>query len=206
MIKVKTTADTYKSVVLRRAILICWALLFVCFVVKIFGGNYFAIMVNSPRFVQFCQFVDNNIVLYGLTALISSFISYFLFYLALLQQLWFNKKQLFIFILSVSLFCIFRVFTDKYGMLNALNLIFNIIQFFVLPHILGLEISKKGILRNVMGNILNFVFQLIAVITKSIGTKIFTDSSLVAIIFMIDMYIMLTLYYLYSNDTRKENK
>lgn len=204
MIKVKTTADTYKSVVLRRAIIICWLLLFVCFALKIFGGNYFEIVVNSPNFVAFCEYLDSNIILYGLIGLISSLISFGLFYLAILRKIWFNKKQSIIFFVSTVAFCIIRVFTDKLGIFDYINIIINIIQCFVMPFALNFEISKGYILRVALGNILNFLFQLVAVITKSIGLKIITESSLISIIFMIDLYIMLSLYYLYANVKRKE--
>lgn len=203
MIKVKTTANTYKSVVLRRAILICWALLFVCFVVKIFGGNYFAIMVNSPNFVQFCQFLDSNIVLYGLIGLISSLISYFFYYLAILKKLMFSKREFIIYVASVFVFCILRVSIINFEYRSVITTVVNIIQCFVIPLFFDNKPCKRYVFRIAIANVLNFLFQFIAVITKNIGFNFTTDSSLVTTIFMIDLYIMLALYYLYSNNYKK---
>ena len=204
MIKVSTTADTYKSVVLRRAILICWALLFACFALKLFGGNYFEIVVNSPKFVEFCQFLDSNIVLYGLIGLISSLLSYALFYLALLRQLWFTKRQFIVYVISVLFSCIVRIVFDNEGIFSIIINILNVVQCVVMPFVLRIDFSKRYIFRVIIGNILNFAFQFIAIITKDIGIKFITGSSLQMLIFTIDVYIMLGLYYLYSNRKDKE--
>lgn len=203
MIKSKTTVENYKSVVLQRAILICWALLFVCFTVKIFGGNYFAIMVNSPQFVEFCQHLDSNIVIYGLMGLVSSLITYALFYLALLRQMWFTKRQFWIYLVSVLVSCVIRVVFDAEGVYSVIINSFNVLQCFILPLVFTRP-CKPYVLRIFVGNVLNFVFQFIAIITKNIGIKFITESSLQMLIFTIDVYIMLALYYLYSN--RKETK
>ena len=205
MIKVKTTDDTYKSVVLRRAIIICWLLLFVCFALKIFGGNYFEIVVNSPNFVAFCEYLDSNIVLYGLIGLISAFVSYSLYYLAIFKQIWFSKKQFIVFIITVVVFCIARIILMECNC-NNFAFIFDIIQYFIVPFALNYDINKKNILRVIIAFSYNFAFQLIAVITKNIGIKLTTDNPLVAIIYMIDLYIMLVLYYLYSNNKKGNEK
>lgn len=201
MIKVKTTAETYKSVVLRRAIIICWLLLFVCFTLKIFGGNYFEIVVKEPRFVEFCQYLDNNIFLYGLIGLISAFISYSLYYLAILRQIWFSKRQFTVFIITVIVFCIARIILMEFNF-NNFAFIIDIIQYFIVPFALKYNINKRNILRVIIAFSRNLGFQLIAVITKNIGIKLTTDNPLVAIIYMIDLYIMLGLYYLYSNNKK----
>lgn len=199
MIKVKTTVTTYKSVVLRRAILICWVLLFVCFVVKIFGGNYFAIIVNSPKFVAFCKYLDSNIFLYGLIGLISSLISYFFYYLAILKKLMFSKREFIIYITSVIVFCVLRVSLIHSPLRNAFSYAINFIQYFVVPFLFEFHISKRNIVRTTIAFVLNLIFQIVSIITKNIGIRYITDSSLEMIIFTIDVYIMLVLYYLYSN-------
>lgn len=203
MSKIKTTANTYKPVVLQRAILICWGLLFVCFAIKIFGGNYFEIVVNSPKFVEICTYLDSNIFIYGAIGLASSLVSYFLYYLAILKQLTFNKKQLYVYLLTVFVSCVVRVEYDSQGATSIIINIINVAQYFVVPFLLGLDFNWRGFLRVCFAFSLNLCFQLIALFTKNIGIKFTTESSLVTIIFMIDLYIMLVLYYLYSNYTKK---
>jgi hypothetical protein len=157
-------------------------------------------MVTSPKFVQFCQFIDNNIILYSIIGIISSLISYYFFYLAILQKFTFSKKEFGIYFISVVVFCILRVYAIDSDYRTAISLFSNIMQYFIIPFAIGVEFKKKSIIRLVIGNILNFVFQLIAVLTKNIGMNFITNTSLVATIFMIDLDIMLILYYLYSNN------
>lgn len=40
MKKEVVTEDNYKQIVLKRMIIICWVILFVCFIIKIFGGDF----------------------------------------------------------------------------------------------------------------------------------------------------------------------
>ena len=42
------TNDNYKQKVLQRMILVCWIILLICFVIKLFGGNFFAFVGSSP--------------------------------------------------------------------------------------------------------------------------------------------------------------
>lgn len=197
------TDENYEEVVLRRAINICWILLAICFVMKIFGGNFFDIVCNNEKFVEFCSYVDNHLWCKIIIGSISSYISYSLFYLALARKVWFTRKETIFIIISVPIFVCLRIPLES----NAIiTFIINAIQYFGLPFF----VKRKDkciewfIPRFIYGNILNFVFQLISIITKSIGIKLVTDSFLIGIIWMIDVYIMLALYYLYSNKKKGE--
>lgn len=141
MLKSVTTSENYKAVVIRRTIFICWSLLLVCFAVKIFGGNYFEIAVKSSVFVSFCNYVDSHIILYGAIGLISSLVSYALFYLAILKQLWFNKNQTIIFFISVTSFCILRIITEYQTHHLIFSYTINAVQYFVVPYLFGVPIS-----------------------------------------------------------------
>lgn len=45
---VVTTKDKYNRVI-KRSIILCWIALAICFIVKIFGGNFFEIVVHNDR-------------------------------------------------------------------------------------------------------------------------------------------------------------
>ena len=45
---VVTTRDKYNRVI-KRSIILCWIALAICFIVKIFGGNFFEIVVHNDR-------------------------------------------------------------------------------------------------------------------------------------------------------------
>lgn len=195
------TDENYEEVVLRRAINICWVLLAICFVVKIFGGNFFDIVCNNEKFVEFCSYVDKSKLLQFIIGCISTFITYTLFYLAICQKIWFTKRELVIVLVTTPVFVLLRMLND------TLAFIMNFIQLFAMPFIF--KRNKSIILKSwfirvlIYGNVLNFLFQLISMITKSQELGYLTNNFLVAIIFAIDVYIMLALYYLYSNKKRR---
>lgn len=196
-ISVKTTDKNYKPVVIKRCIIACWILLGICLVIKLFGGNYFAILCTNERFTAVCNFVDEIIPLKIAIGCISSYISYSLFYLAMLSKKWFSKREIIIVLVSVPVFVILRYFNSS-SLSNIINLLCNIIQYFIIPLFFEWKNRKYIFPILIFGNILNFAFQFICVIVKNIGIKFITDNTLTSIIFMIDMYIMLALYYLYS--------
>ena len=63
-LKVATNEDNYKEIVLKRAINLCWFLLFVCFIIKIFGGNFFNIVCEKENFVKLCNYIDSRWLYY----------------------------------------------------------------------------------------------------------------------------------------------
>lgn len=198
------TDENYEEVVLRRAINICWVLLAICFVVKIFGGNFFNIVCNNEKFVEFCNYVDNSRLLQFAIGCVSSYVTYALFYLALCKKMWFQKKEL-IFLLIVTPICVYLRMIN-----NTIAFIMNFVQLFAFPFIFKrnnkLIITRWFVPILIYGNILNLGFQLISAVIKNIAIKILTDSFLIAFIFTIDIYIMLALYYLYSNKKTKTRR
>lgn len=56
---VVTTKDKYNRVI-KRSIILCWIALAICFIVKIFGGNFFEIATTNQQFIKLCNFIDNN--------------------------------------------------------------------------------------------------------------------------------------------------
>ena len=203
MSKIKTTANTYKPVVLQRAILICWGLLFVCFAIKIFGGNYFEIVVNSPKFVEICTYLDSNIFIYGAIGLASSLVSFWFYYLAILRKLKFSNKELIIYFATVVVVSVVKIICIKIN-LSALSFVADAFLLFIAPFLFDFAKTKRNFVRVLIAFGLNLLFQIIALVTKNIGVKITVESSLTTIIFMIDLYIMLALYYLYSNIKKGE--
>ena len=49
-----------KARLLRRVIIISWISLALCFVIKIFGGNFFEIICENPNYKALCEYADNN--------------------------------------------------------------------------------------------------------------------------------------------------
>lgn len=208
-IQVATNEENYKQVVLGRARTICWVLLFVCFTIKLFGGDFFNIICNNERFVKFCEFVDGSIAMQFLIGTISSYVTYSLFYLAILRKSWFKTWETIFMIVSIPLFVALRIWATSNGVLVGLTII-NVVQFFIIPFIFKRS-NKVLCLRWFMptyiyGNFVNLFAQIISAFIKNVEIAPIFDYFLVAIIYSIDMYLMLGLYYLYSINNKGDRK
>lgn len=208
-IKVATNDENYKQVVLGRAKTICWVLLFVCFTIKIFGGDFFNMICNNERFVKFCEFVDGSIAMQFLIGTISSYVTYSLFYLAILRKSWFKTWETIFMIASIPIFVALRLYFTNLNIPIALTII-NTVQFFIIPFIFtrGNKVlcNRWFIPTYIYGNILVIVFQVVSAITRNVEVSMMTDVFLIAFIFTIDTYLMLALYYLYSITKKGDNK
>ena len=68
---VVTTKDKYNRVI-KLSIILCWIALAICFIVKIFGGNFFEIVVYNDRFTAVCEFCQKSFILTNIVYYISS--------------------------------------------------------------------------------------------------------------------------------------
>ena len=55
---------------IKRAIILCWVLLAVCFAIKLFGGNWFEIVCANEHFIKFCDFIDRAYINYPLSCIL----------------------------------------------------------------------------------------------------------------------------------------
>ena len=206
-IEVTTNKSNYKPIVLRRAIIICWALIICCAVITFFGGDFFKVIYNEPNFVKFCNYVDLHIWPKIMLGCISSLISYSLFYLAICKKLWFSKRDLIIVLITVPICVVLRIYASLYN-IGIVSLLTNVLQCFIVPFFL--ERTDRPLRWFIpiyaIGNILNFAFQIISAFAKQISHVYIPSSYLIASISIIDVYIMLALYYLYANALKYKDK
>lgn len=189
------TKDNYKQIVLKRMIIVCWILLAVCFVVKIFGGNFFNIICENKGFIKVCDYIENTFWYYVVT-FITSYIGNYFLWLIMFDKEKFPKKQFWILNLIFIITFICQSILYHFGLSNFIFII-SLIRYVIVP--LCFKCSWKRVL---VVNILDIVFQLITMITKSIAILQFDTNVIIALIFMIDYYIMLVLSYLYNNQLR----
>lgn len=188
--KIGLTKQT-KEILIRRLIILSWSILLVCSCIKLLGFNLFSIVCENQRFIAICKYFDNNAIPCYILALFTSFIGCALLTLSMLCKLKFSKKELIIFSIGVIVGTTIKTFTE-YGFVGDL------IQCFIIPVIL---MGKKywRYINILILNIVNVVFQLISIYVKDVRFSVFDDNTLVSLILLIDMYIMLLLYYLYTN-------
>ena len=177
---------------LKVLIIVCWIAYITCLIIKLCGGNRFEIATSNETFIAICEYIDNNLWLKAAICSIFYVISAYLIYLCLTKQKLFKDWWMIFVLFAFSLINIY--FNNTY-----VNIIISLITLILIP-----IIRNKGKHRFyvIIGCLLVFLFQLISLITRNIGWNLDNQSTLVGMIFQIDYYIMLIIYYLYVN--RKE--
>lgn len=186
---------------LKRVIIICWVALAVCFCIKLFGGNLFEIMCENENFIAICNYADSHLWANYAISLIFCFLQLYFYGLAIVQRTKYKKWELVVLSITVVIGTLVKILSAKFGF------VFDIWQLVLFPAVLiGKNFKKYW--RVLLANILLMAFQLISMYIKSIDDIILGKSVLVGTIFSIDIFIMLILYYAYSNiiSTKGENK
>lgn len=196
----KITEDNYREVVLKRSIILCWILLAICFVIKIFGGNFFAIVCTNEKFIKVCEYINNSWI-YSLLAYISFTSTSLLLLLIVRENKKFFTKNTILFWLVVSFYWIFKLLVE----LEIIKISVTVMSFIDYPILwLLLFLFTKKPVKSIFAVLLMIAFTFVSVFIKNIGlTNKITDSALVTLIFMIDYYIMLILTFLYSKKRSK---
>lgn len=187
-----------KARLLRRVIIISWITLALCFVVKIFGGNFFEIMSNNSNYKALCEYAETHLWFENTLAFISSYICEMLYLLSISQKYKFNRKEFAATIITVLLSVCLRDFSIVF------SYIFDFVLFFVLP-IFMLGNNYKKYYQIFIAFVLNISFQFISLLVKNLSIGYVSESVFIVLIYGIDVYIMCFLYYLYRN-FKKEQK
>lgn len=198
--KVKVDKDNYKEIMLKRSIIICWILLGICFIVKLLGGDYFAIACENERFIKICLFCDKyyiSVVFRMLSFISSSFL--------IMKCVDYNtsKPKTLLFIFMCFIYWCFKHLVEV-DIIDISLVANNILDFVILYALIFFVIDKeqretKIILKPLIAVSLLFLFSIISAFVKNIGIKgKITNSFFEGFIFMIDYYIMLVLTFLYS--------
>ena len=183
--------DKYKTLIIS-----CWVVLLCCFVVKLLGGNFFEIVCENEKFIRFCEFVDGNILKYVIS-FIMYIVSTYIYLLSIVRnEISNNKKIIGAVVLALLWFIKLLVYN--------IPIIAMLLEFGV---IIGLPIilNKKYWKMSLIGCVLNLLFQFISLITKNVKLDYVDETMFIAIIFNIDYYIMIILFYLYRTKEYNEN-
>lgn len=178
------TEENYKQIVLKRMILVCWLLLIICFIIKIFGGNFFEFIGES----KVIDYIVNNKWLLCIIQSIIYISTTFITLLIILE----NKHKKLSLILSIIM--------NIGKQIIDLDIIFYYISFiveFVSLIIIPIMLNRDKILYVIFINALIILFQVISLFTKNIGLISFPYEDIVGFVYMIDYYIMLTISLLY---------
>ena len=193
---------------IKLAIVLCWIMLVACFVIKLFGGNWFDIVCTNEHFSNLCDFIDNNVFIKYIIAFpLYVFGTYFII-VSCCKLPNANSHQK-----TMIVGCLVMVWLSQFISMG-LKMALEIIVFLFMPTLLrymfcddGLKsIIKKNWHLGIIGYLLDLGFQLLSLVTRNIGIKLVDDKILVSLILMIDYYIMIALYYLYVKTMKGEKK
>jgi hypothetical protein len=185
----KDRLQMYISVT-KITIVLCWLSLFSFWAIKIFGGNWFEIIVENENFIRFSDKVQNTWLKY-LVSFITIFVSYYLMFGAVAQNIRLKGSKLVFYISSALL---------TWVTVNFVNIfLFEMFSGYVLIFIFGFIYQEKfKKMFGVLAIILDFLFSTISMLVRSIELSMITDY-LILLIGCIDFYIMYGLYFLYAN-------
>lgn len=172
----------------RVLITSCWALLAICCIIKLFGANIFIAGVEEGNFKLACEFINNNESLKFIISVIINTVSCSIYYMAVLK----DKKPKIKWLIPLIIYNVLKQIFKNY------NLIFFILDFGMT---LGLPIilNKKRWKFILLGCVLTLIFQFLSMFLKLDNFTMFDENFSIGVILSIDYYIMLILYYLYSN-------
>lgn len=193
--KLKTYIDITKI-----TIVICWISLFAFWAIKLFGGNFFEIVVENDNFVKFSEMVETTWLKY-LVSFITIAVAKYLTFGAICQKFYFKGKQLaFVLFGIVSIWAV-----SNFVPLGKLQ--FPAWYAYVVFIVASCK-YQKGWKKSfgILAIILETAFTLLSCLIRDV-TFVVLDNYLITLIFLIDMYIMTSLYYLYANiiKLKKEN-
>ena len=175
---------------MKITIVLCWLSLFSFWLVKLFGGDWFSIIVKNENFVEFSNMVQSTWLKY-LVSFFTIFLAKYLTIGAICQKMIFKGKQLLV--VATTIISIWAIV--NFVPFDTIRMLY--------PYaiILMLAFAYQRKWRKLYGVIaiaLEFAFATISMATRNVPIGI-TENYFVAIILSIDMYIMATLYMLYMN-------
>jgi len=205
---------------IRRAIAVSWTVLIVCFAVSLFGGELFNFAFQTDRAKEFEAYLESALWLQIVIAVVFNYVELNLIYLTICEKRLFKPR---IHLILIPYFI--GVSTAKVLLYNAGLFKFgdpiDLISYFIVPFILlgkPFKIKRKPFeiyagntkyLRPVIAFVLAYGFQIISAKTKSYTVNpVIICTFAMEIIFMIDILIMTTLYYLHTQYAliKKENQ
>lgn len=196
MKKIKSKLDDFTENKYGSLIYVSWLVLICCFVVKIFGLNIFELESENSLFVKLCDFIDENVWLKMVLANIICLVSSYFILCIMLNNKRLNAKQLIVFLPLLIAKSLISWYNSFISLLLDIIIMLGITSAF-----------NKNFLRNIICFALVLSFQLITIVLRNLSFD-FNESNcfLKQILYQIDYYIMILLFYLYNFRKEKTNK
>ena len=174
----------------KITIIVCWIVLGLFWCLKLFGGNFFELIVGNDNFIKFSNLAQSGILRYVLS-LITISISNYLFIGAITQQFSFKGKNLY-----VVIFCIVSMwFITNFVEVPIIKMFYGYAIFVII----GI-VSQQGYKRlfGLLAIVSELTFTILSLLIRNMSIDV-QSNYMMTVILSIDVYIMVALYYLYSN-------
>ena len=182
---------------LKRVIVVCWIALAICFGIKLFGGNLFEIMCENEKFIKVCEYADNH---FWVSYIINSAYCFACMYfhtLAMIRQWRYDGFQLTVISATVLIGNFVKLINP------IVSFCYDIWQGIVMPYLISFRKNAR-LIHIIIGNLLLIVFQVISLFVKNLKIGLITENGmLIGIIYGIDVFLMVILYYFYSNISKE---
>lgn len=164
-------------------IILCWATIILCLILKLFGSNEF-------EFPEYTYNISNNIQ--RIINYIFYMINSMLFAMLIKKQKITLKDTFIVICLFTPLFIL-----SLFPRLLPIKFVLETIMYFVLGKILLKDKWWKVLLEVISINVIIVIYQVLTMLYKNINVKIHVDNFVADKIMMIDYYTLIILTYLY---------
>lgn len=176
--------------VLKSMIILTIGTLIFFYIAKIFFPEWFILQISLPNLVKIGKIIDNNWILHEICAIITSFITYFL-YICSIKHKWFiNWKELIIIV------CCITINHLTYEFDTDISSILSICSFLIIP-LFDLKNSKLKSICLVFS--IHLLSQCLAIKIRNLPFLL-TNVNYISIFLMgLESYFWLLLFYFYNN-------
>lgn len=174
----------------KTTIIMCWIALFVFWAIKLFGGNFFEIAVQNENFLRFSEKVETTWLKY-LVSFVTIALSNYMTLGAVCQKLYFRGKQSIVVWLSIISMLVVANFIE----IDFLKMWYGYILTFLIPLFYQVRYRK---LLGLLAVVFDLGFSIISMFVRNIPFVV-SSNYMISMIMSIDIYLMICLYYLYSN-------
>lgn len=176
-------------------IVVSWAVLLLCLIIKLFGGNWFELWWENKNFINFCNYVETKTWLKMVIACLISLITTYPLIAIIYNKNKFSKKGIILYVLIVVVKSIIGWY------IPIISTILDVIVLIIIPFII-----TKNWKRILVANVFVILMQLISILLRNVSFVFNHQNTLIQnYLIQIDYYIMILLFYLYTFK-RKENK
>ncbi len=166
-----------------------------CILAKTVFGESLAIAVSSPNIIAFGEWLDINIWVGRLLRFILTFITYNLYLCACKGKYFLNWKEL----LIITPILIAMQFVKIYE--STIGMSLDMIAMVSLPFFLKCEYKQVVIIY-----IIHCLAQVMCLYARSLPINLVSVNSAIALIFMLDQYIVYIMNYIFGNFLKRRNK